>query len=253
MTASLSGPARPVHLAEVQLPKEGGRPVVSNLLLRSSRAAAGQRSPLFPEWTTTVYCSFDVRGLRNGTKVSVHWRRGGRELTRNDFVIAQGTRNLSTQLASDGPLSPGTYEVEVRVSDRPEATTTFRIAGEEQAEPQTQTSTEPRVSGLALSTEECDGEPSSRPRAVTTFRRGVHTVFLCLQYENIRRGQRLEVSWYLGRSSTDPLAATTYNPTGDGELSALYTEDSGIPEGSYHVVVTLDGHEAARVRFVVRP
>lgn len=231
--------------------KESSQQTISRMLFRASRTASGQRSPVFPEWTNAVYLSFDVRGLRNGTKVSVHWHRSGRELARNDFVTTQRTRQLSTELVSDDPLGSGTYQVEVRVNGRPAATTTFRIAGEDQVEPQPRTSTESRVFDLTLDTEACVAEPSSGSQA-TTFRRGTRTVHLCLGFENLRRGQRLEVQWFRGNTGGDPIAATRYTPTGDGELSALYTEDGGIPSGTYSVVVTLNGREVAQARFVVQ-
>jgi hypothetical protein len=227
------------------------------LLLRSSRTAAGQVSPVFPAWTATVYCTFDVHGLSNGTTINVLWRRAGRDVARNAFVVAQGTRTISTELASDDPLEPGSYDVEVRVGDRTEARTTFRIAGDERAQleaiVETQISSIPRVFNLTLSTEECVAAPAPRSQAVTTFRQGIDAVHLCLEYENIGRGSQLVVRWFRGTTEGDPIATTTYRPSDSGELSALYAEDNGVPSGTYHVVITLDGNEVARTRFVVRP
>ena len=221
-------------------PKEAVRGVISRLRFHSTRTAPGLISPLLPENTSSVHCSFNVSGQRPGTKIAVHWRRAGQTLARNNLVTARNTRTLSAQLASDSPLGPGTYEVDVRIGGRVEASGRFRIAGD--AAPERPTSQEPRIFDvtLAASNEECIPEPTPRPRPLTTFNAGVSAVQVCLQYENIRQGQRLEVRWFRSSSSSQPLAVTTYSPTGDGELSASYSHDGGIPSGSYHVAVTLD-------------
>jgi hypothetical protein len=238
---------------ENETSKETSGSPISHLRFHTSRSSAGLISPLFPENTATVVCSFQVRGLRSGTRIAVRWQRSGRVLATNNLVVSENTRTMSADLASNAPLGSGTYEVAVLRGGRVEVSGTFRIAGEPEAPRQSNQG--PRVFDLTLvsGNAECIPESSSRSNQVTTFTGGVGSVSICLQYENIRRGQRLEVRWFRGSGTGQPLSVTNYSPEGDGELSASYAHDDGIEPGTYTVTVTLAGREQGRARFQVRP
>jgi hypothetical protein len=234
-------------------PKEAARPSVSKVLFRSSPAEAWLMTPLFGDSTTTVSCSFDVRGMAPGTAISVDWRRGGQVLATTELSTSRDTRRMSADLVLEAPLASGAYDVEIRVGGRTAATSSFRIAGGEGPAEPAPRPTAPRVLAVTLSVDECVPDPSARGGAAPTFSGGVSAVQLCLQYENIAAGQRLVVRWYLSSSPSRPLAEATYTPTGDGELSDHYAYSEPIPPGAYHVVVTLGGREVTRQRFVVAP
>lgn len=236
-----------------QSSKEAARSHISQLRFHSSRSSAGLISPLFAESTASVVCSLSVSGLRPGTKIAVRWQRSGQVLATNNLVTTRDTRTLWADLSSDAPLGSGTFEVAVLIRGNVEASGSFRIAG--QPEPQRPTTQDPRVFDLTLASgdDECIPESTGRQPSAATFTGNVNAVHICLQYEYIRRGQQLEVRWYQSSSSRQPLAVTSYSPTGSGDLSASYAHDDGVQPGSYHVAVVLDGREQGRVRFTVRP
>jgi hypothetical protein len=233
-------------------PKEARPSTISALRFRASDGGPWLMSPVLPVDTSRVVCRFAVRGVAPGREVVVVWRRGTQELVRTEHLVDRDTRTLSSQVDAESPLGSGTYEVEVRVADRRAASTSFRIAGEDQPAPAAASRQGPRVFDLTLAREACAAGPSSR-RQVTKMARGVTTVHLCLKFEGIRRGQRLDVRWHRRSSASEPLAVTTFNPDGSGQLSAAYNAEEPLPAGRYEVVVVLGGRQLARERFVVLP
>lgn len=232
---------------------EQARPSISRVTFRTSPAEPWLMMPLFSDTTTTVSCGFDVRGLPPGTKISVDWRRAGQVLATTELVTSRDTRALSADLVVETPLAAGTYEVEVRVGGRVEATSTFRVAGVDAATLPPPRPATPRVFDLTVSVDECVPSPAGARGAAPTFSGGVTAVQLCLAYENLPEGQRLLVRWYLS-SSRQPLSETTYQPSGSGELSDAYAYSEGpIPPGAYHATVLLGTREVGRVRFVIQP
>jgi hypothetical protein len=232
---------------------EAGRHSISRVTFRSSPAEPWLMMPLFSDTTTTVSCGFDVRGLAPATKISVDWRHAGQVIATTELVTQRDTRALSTDLVVETPLASGTYEVEIRVEGRVEATSSFRVAGGDQpAEPAQHPST-PRVFGLTVTVDDCASSSAAAGGAGPTFSGGVASVQLCLQYENIPEGQHLVVRWYQGSARSRPLAENTYEPSGSGELSDSYAYSEAIAPGSYSVVVLLGNREVGRARFVVQP
>jgi len=234
-------------------PKEAGRSPLSVLRFRASPGGPWVMSPVLPVDTASVSCRFGVHGLAPGTEVVVIWRRGTGELVRTEHLVDRDTRTLSSRVDSEGPLGSGSYEVEVRVADRRQASSTFRIAGEDAPEPEPVGRQEPRVFDLTLASEACVAAPSPARRPVPRFAPGLTTVHLCLKFEGIRPGQRLEVRWYRRSSASTPLAVTTFTPDGSGQLSAAYSGEEPLPAGAYEVVLFLGNRRLGRQRFVVLP
>lgn len=231
---------------------EEGRRSISRVTFRSSPAEPWLMMPLFSDTTTTVSCGFDVRGLAPGTKILVDWRRAGQVMATTELVTTRDTRALSADLVVETPLAAGTYEVQIRVGDRVEATSTFRVAGVDTSAQPPPRPAAPRVFDVTVSVDDCAPSPAAAGGAVPTFSGGVASVQLCLQYENIPEGQRLVVRWYQGTARSRPLAENTYEPSGSGELSDAFVYSEAIPPGSYNVVVLLGNREVGRARFVVQ-
>ena len=232
-------------------PKEAARSPVGVVRFARSPAGPFRMSPVLPEATAAVYCSFDVAGLAPGTRVSVVWRRAGRELARTGHEATRHTRNLASELVSDEPLGSGSYEVEVLVDGRTEATTSFRIAGSDRPEPAASAPGRPRVVALSLSASDCVPEGPARPATPVRFALGVGTIRLCLEFEDVPEGQTMEVRWYRSAVPRAPLAVTTHRPEGGGELTASFTDTGLLRPGAHHVAVHLEGRELARARFLI--
>ena len=76
-------------------------------------------------------------------------------------------------------------------------------------------------------------------------------VQLCLSYNNMPRGRRLRVRWFLNNES-EPLSTSTFEADGNGDLMSSFTREPEILPGLYRVTVSFDDRELGRARFVVR-
>ena len=224
-------------------------PLVKNIRIRSGGPEAPASTTL-PAGTTAVTCAFEVEGVVRGTAIQLRWELGDEELTRAEFLNVVGDSSLSSSLGSTAALEPGQYHAEVLIDDVPAGRIAFTIEAATRAARRDAEVASPSVSDLVLTTESCDearAQAGTGPLEIYGTPEGVS---LCLRYEGMGDGRRLQVRWFhdVRRS---PITVSTFTPAGAGELEAAYLPEGVMAPGRYHVVVMVDGLPVQRVGFVV--
>lgn len=234
--------------------RQGEAARVADLRISDLDDPAGRAVAQLPAGVRGVVCSFALRTVPRGTAISIRWLRDGEEVLTTDFAETTGNSTLSSHLEAEEGLPAGAYEVEVLVDGGSAGRGSFEVAAAEEA-PREPSSTRPSWTGVTISESLCDGAqassasaPGDRPR----FTADVGEIFLCLQYEGMGEGRRMDVRWYRGAARV-PMAVTRLEPAGGGELSASYLPQGPMEPGAYHVIVALDRRAVHRVDFTIEP
>jgi hypothetical protein len=242
-------------LAEVTFEIEGEAglpetPEVSGFRFVSATDGARRRRArtvtTLPVGTNEIHCAFSVSAAAPGTDVEVRWFQGGHRISVTDLGHIEGRRPLSASLSASRELPAGYYRVQVVLGRRVAHVQGIAIVVSRGAR-------SPRISNLVLTT---SIHPRSRrptgPR-LTALEGDEGTIFLCLSFSGMPRGETLEVRWFQDTHLEEPMAASTFEVAGRGSLAASFTPDGALPPGRYHVEVMKDDSVLGGLEFTVGP
>lgn len=203
----------------------------------------------FRSGTQQVHCAFRVHDAPPETEVGVQWYQGGRLVATTSVGTVEGTRSLSASVDNDAPLPDGEYRVQVNLEGFTKTSGAFVIGSGASPE----AAGGPAFSHLQLST--AVHRTTRRPTApvTTTFDGSEEEIFLSMRYRGLANNQSVEIHWFQGVHSEQPMAVSTIHASGSGQMAASFAPNGPMPPGEYRADVVIGDEVLESIPFTVEP
>jgi len=187
---------------------------------------------LLPSGITAAYAFFDYSNMGDGTPWSRVWYYEGEEVATGAGTWNEGNSGSThISLSAEGPLSPGTYRLELFVENTLAAAANFVVAGTQDQE---------AISNFIFASGiDAQGNPVNPG---TSFSTGITELYFFFDYAGMQDGMNFNVRWLFGGEEI-----LTYDESWQwGESGTFYdhiyrTGGEPLSDGQYAVELTIEG------------
>jgi S1-C subfamily serine protease len=182
----------------------------------------------------TASARFIFRNMENGLDWTAIWYLNGTEFTRTNAVWNEGTDgSTTTSIESQTGLPPGSYRLELYVTNRLLATSDFTIAGAQQG-------ALPEVFANLRFTTANTPEEALTAVSISNFSEQVPTLYALFDWQQIAPGTLWTIRWLVdGEQFYERTIPWSAPDSGKNYLSVL-SSSGAVPDGTYTIEILLN-------------